>query len=188
MAENADPEPLGRQTIVSREPRDGFTAVGRVLRPHALKGEVRLQVFSPSARNVQRGRPVYVRGVRRIVERARFDRDAWIVKVSGLDSRSDVEELRGELFEAADNDVLRDDAESYFVHEIVGLRVLTEDGRELGHVTEVLDTGANDVYVVGAGKAEVLVPAIGEVVLSIDLGERTMVVRPLPGMLDNGIA
>ncbi len=156
--------------------------MGRVQRPHALKGELRVSAFSPTGRNLQRGRPVYLGGVRRIVERSRFDRDSWIVKLAGLDSRNDVEVFRGEFLETADNDVLRDDDESFFVHEIVGLRVVTEDGRELGRVREVLDTGANDVYVVGSGKDEILLPAIADVVLSIDVPEGKMVVRLMAGM------
>jgi 16S rRNA processing protein RimM len=169
----------------AQEPREGYTAVGRVLRPHALKGELRVSAFSPTARNLQRGRPVYLAGVRRIVERARLDRDAWILQLAGLTSRNDAEAFRGELLETADNDVLRDDDESYFVHELIGLRVVTDKGRELGRLTEVLDTGANDVYVVGEGRDEVLVPAIGEVVVSIDVPADVIVVRLLGGILDD---
>lgn len=147
-----------------------------------------MAAYSPSARNLQRGRPVYLDGQRRLVQQARLDRDAWLVQLQGLTSRNDAEPYRGDLLEAADNDVLRDDDESYFVHEIVGLRAVTEDGRELGRVVQVLDTGSNDVYVIGEGKAEVLVPAIAEVVRSIDLAAGVMVVVPIEGMLANNEA
>lgn len=169
----------------SREPREGYTAVGRVLRPHGLKGELRVSAFSPTARNLQRGRPISLASVRRIVERARFDRDAWIVKLQGLESRNDVEAFRGELVEAADNDVIRDDGESFFVHELIGLTVTADDGRELGRITEVIDTGANDVYVAGEGRNEVLIPAISEVIRSIDLAQRVMVVHLMGGMIND---
>lgn len=155
-----------------------------MLRPHGLRGELRVQAFSPTARNLQRGRPVYVDTVRRVVERARQDQDAWIVKLHGLDSREQVEHLRGELLEAADTDVLRDDSDSYFVHELIGLMVVTKDGQELGRVAEVLDTGANDVYVVRESERELLVPAIGDVVDSIDVHGGRIIITPLAGMLD----
>ena len=87
-----------------------------------------MAAFSATARNLQRGRPVYLGGVRRTVEQARPDQDQWILKLSGLTGRTAAETFRGELIEAADNDVLRDDDESYFVHELIGLRVVTEDG------------------------------------------------------------
>jgi len=146
---------------------------------------MRVLVYSPSARNVQRGRPVYVEGVRRTVERARADQDQWILKLSGVSERTTVERLRGELLEAADNHVLRDDDESYFVHELVGLRVvLTEGGEELGTVVEVLQTGANDVYVVHGPRGETLIPAIGGVIDAIDVSGGLISITPLPGLLD----
>jgi 16S rRNA processing protein RimM len=127
---------------------------------------------------------VYLGGVRRTVEQARPDQDQWILKLSGLTGRTAAESFRGELVEAADNDVLRDDDESYFVHELIGLRVITEDGKDLGTVVEVITTGANDVYVAAGEGGEVLVPAIGEVVQRIDVSTGVMAITPLPGMLD----
>ncbi len=155
-----------------------------MLRPHALRGEIRALAYSATARNLQRGRPVYLAGVRRVVERARADQDQWILKLNGLSHRNDVEALRGELLEAADNDVLRDDDESYFVHELIGLRVVTTDGRDLGAISEVLQTGANDVYVVKGERGETLVPVIGEVIEVIDVSGGLVSITPLPGMLD----
>ncbi|GMV85443.1 MAG: hypothetical protein AMXMBFR80_12990 [Dehalococcoidia bacterium] len=118
------------------------------------------------------------------MEQARPDRDQWIVKLSGLTTRTMAEGFHGELIEAADGDVLRDDAESFFVHELIGLRAVTEDGRQLGAVAEVIQTGANDVYVAVGEGGEVLIPAIGDVVRQIDLSAGLMVITPLPGMLD----
>lgn len=167
-----------------REPREGYTAVGRILRPHALAGELRVAAFSPTARNLQRGRPVFLSGVRRVIMRARLDREAWILKLEGLSGRDEVESLRGEILEVPDREVIRDDDESYFVHEIVGLRVETVDGRELGTVRDVIQTGANDVYVVGGPGGEVLVPAISEVIETIDISGAVIRITPLVGMLD----
>ena len=168
-----------------REPREGYTAVGRVLRPHALKGELRVTAFSPSARNLQRGRPVYLGGVRRIVMRARPDQEAWILALEGISDRAQVEPLRGELLEAPDAEVLREDDESFFVHELIGLRVVTEDGRDLGVLSEVMQPGGNDVYVVKTERGELLVPAIAEVVKAVSVREGRVVITPLMGMLDD---
>ncbi len=140
--------------------------------------------YSPTARNLQRGRPVYLAGVRRVIERARPDHEHWILKLSGIGNRNDVETLRGELLEAADNDVQRDDDESYFIHEIIGLKVVTMAGETLGNITEVIPTGANDVYVVKGEGREILVPAIGGVIEAIDVSAGVISITPLAGMLD----
>jgi 16S rRNA processing protein RimM len=156
-----------------------------VLRPHGLRGELRVSAFSPTARNLQRGRPVYLGAVRHIVKRARQDREAWIIELDGLNGRDAAEPYRGELLETPDAEVLRDDADSYFVHELIGLRVvLREGGRELGSITEVLQTGANDVYVVHGETGEVLVPAIDGVIDEIDLHAGMVSITPLAGLLD----
>jgi 16S rRNA processing protein RimM len=166
------------------EPREDFTGVGRVLRPHGLKGEVRVMVFNPAAPNLQAGRTVYVAGQRRRVLRARNDHDAWIIQLSGLTNRDQVEDLRGHLVEVKDTELRRDDDDSYFVHELIGLRVVTVAGRELGTISEVIFTGANDVYVVKGNGKEYLVPAIAQVVERIDLPVSVMTISPLPGLLD----
>ena len=171
-------------TSTPREPREGFTAVGRVLRPHGLKGEIRVSAFSASAINLQRGRTVFLDGVRRTVLRARPDRDAWIIQLGGMTDRAAVEALRGELLETPDAEVQRDDDESYFVHELLGLRVVTKDGQELGTIADVITTGANDVYVVDGPGGELLVPVISDVIDEIDMAERLVCITPLSGMLD----
>jgi len=143
-----------------------------------------VQVFNPAAPNLQASRLVYVAGQRRRVLRARNDHDAWILQLTGLNNRDQVEGLRNHLVEVKDVDLRRDDDDSYFVHELIGLRVVTDTGRELGTIAEVIYTGANDVYVVKGDGKEYLIPAIAQVVVRIDLPVSVMTVTPMPGLLD----
>lgn len=92
--------------------------------------------------------------------------------------------LRGEILELPDRLIRRNDEESYFLHELVGLLVETEDGIAVGTIREILQPGANDVYVVDTPGGEVLIPAIADVVRSIDLKAGKIVIVPLAGMLD----
>ena len=71
------------------------------------------------------------------------------------------------------------DADEYYWQDILGMRVVTEDGGNVGTITEIFPTRSNDVYVVREGEREVLIPAIKEVVVSIDTKARRMVIRPL---------
>jgi len=155
-----------------------------VAKPHGLRGEIRVAGFTEGAPNLQRGRPVHLDGNRYVVVQARPERDAWILQLNGLNDRDAVEGFRGFLLEAADGDVLRADPESYFVYELVGLDVVTAEGRELGKVVDVMQTGANDVYVVRGPGGEVLVPAIESVVREVDVLGRRLTITPLPGLLD----
>ncbi len=152
-------------------------------RPHGTGGELRATPFAEGAPNLQRGRTVHLQGIPRRVLRARPSRGVWILQLTGFSNRDEVEVLRGELLEALDGQVAREEG-AYFVHELVGMRVVTVDGRELGELTEVLQTGANDVYVVKGPAGEVLIPAIPEVVTAIDLPVSVMHITLMPGLLD----
>jgi 16S rRNA processing protein RimM len=145
---------------------------------------VRVQAFSPAAPNIQAGCTVYINSRRTKVTRARPDHDGWILEITGFSSRTAVEGLRGVLIEALDADVRRDDDESYFVHELIGLRVTTDAGEELGRITEVLQSGAADVYVIAGPGGELLIPAIADVVTAIDLAAGEVRITPTPGLLD----
>jgi 16S rRNA processing protein RimM len=149
-----------------------------------LLGEMRVQAFAPGAPNLQPGRSVYLAGARHSVRRAREDRGQWILQVEGIETREAAAELRGTLIEALDSEVERDDPESYFLHELVGLEVVTAEGERLGRITEVMQPGGNDVYVVEGPRGELLIPAIGDVVASIDVPTGLMTITPLPGLLD----
>jgi 16S rRNA processing protein RimM len=168
---------------VPQEPREGFTAIGRVIRPHGLKGEVRVFSFNPAAPNLVPGARVHIGERTYELGEVRDTRDAWIVELRGLRDRDDVEELRGQLVEVPD-EAIQPEEGAYFLHDLIGLRVLLPDGSELGTITEVLQPGANDVYVVKGPGGEYLIPAIGDVVGEIDLAAGTVGITPLPGMLN----
>ena len=105
-----------------------------------------------------------------------------VVELAGVETAETAAALRGELLYIPVDQAARPRGQ-HFLHEIEGLRVDTEDGRELGRVAEVLRTGANDVYVVDGPLGEVLIPAIAEVVRRVDVPGGRIVVRLLPGLL-----
>ena len=159
--------------------------VGRILGPHGLRGLLRVLPLTDVPDRHQTLKRVLVRTVRTertfdITSITRAGRGLWLVRLEGIDDRTAAESLReGEMFIREDElPPLPEDR--YYVHQIVGLKVVTVDGRELGPVTEVLPTGANDVYATPAG----LLPATAEVIKQIDLQAGTMLVDPLPGMID----
>ncbi len=172
------PQPDG-----ASEPREGFIAVGRVLRPHGAAGELRVAPFNPDSPNLQPGRDVYLNGERRCIERARPDRGRILLRLFGIRQRDAAEAARGALLEVAEDDLVREPG-AWLVHEIVGLEVMTEEGRSLGRVSEVLATGANDVYVVAGPTGEALIPAIASVVREVDVPGGLIHITDTPGLLN----
>lgn len=141
-------------------------------------------MFQPGAPNLQRGCRVHIADRVFTVTAARLDREAWLLTLDLIHNREEGEALRGSLIEAPDEVVRRVDDESYFLHELIGLEVVTDTGERLGKVTDVLQPGANDVYVVQGPRGELLIPAIADVVQAIDVSGGEIRITPLAGLLD----
>lgn len=168
-------------------PRNTLVSVGVVARPHGITGEVKLEVVPAYAE-------VIVRHLRRVflgperqpyrIRSARLHQRAVLLHLEGVRTRNDAETLRGaEVFLHAD-DLPALPAGEYYMHELLGLHVLeAETQTELGELAEVLVTGSNDVAVVRRPDGrELLLPALPDVILSVDLDANTMHVRIPPGL------
>jgi 16S rRNA processing protein RimM len=118
----------------------------------------------------------------RRVERARLAGTQVLLKLQGIDDRDAAEAQRGAMVEVPEREAWKLPRGRFYWHQIIGLRVRTPEGRELGTVKEILETGANDVYVVDTERGEMLVPAIKDVVKGIAPHRGVMTVEPLPGM------
>jgi 16S rRNA processing protein RimM len=123
------------------------------------------------------------------VERAEPYKQGILLKLAGIDDRTAAEGLAGCELVAPAAELPPLAAGEYYWHQLMGLRVVTEDGQEVGVIDDILRTGSNDVYVTarevrGRRREGPLIPAIADVVARVDLDQRTMVIRPLPGLLE----
>jgi len=160
--------------------------IGRVLRPHGVRGELRLALLTDYPERLPL-HPVFYLGDDEKpyrVERVRLQQGAALVKLAGCDDRDAAEALRGQWVQIPIEDAVPLEEGEYYTFQLIGIEVVTDHGESLGRVVEVLETGANDVYVVHGPRGEVLLPAIEDVVRELDVPARRMVVSPLPGLLD----
>jgi 16S rRNA processing protein RimM len=107
-----------------------------------------------------------------------------LLKLGGCDDRTAAELLRGMLVQVPAESAAPLESDEFYQFQIIGLAVETDTGQHLGKVVEVLETGANDVYVVRGPSGEVLLPAVDEVVREVDPASGRMVVHLLPGLVD----
>lgn len=157
--------------------------MGRVTRSHGVGGEVSVQPLTEVDVRFAPGSVLRLEDGRTLtVERSRPHRDHVLVKFEEVSDRDDADVLRGSvlLVDAADAPPIGD-ADRFWIHQVVGLEVLTEEGRSLGRIREVEANPANDLWVTEAG---VLIPAVHEVVVGVDLAAGRVTVRELPGLLD----
>lgn len=161
-----------------------YLVVARVVSPQGIKGEVKAEVVTDFPGRFASTEYVYLgTGHRRYrLEGFRLQDGAVVLKLEGVDSIAEADGLRGEYVEVPEGEAVELPPEHYFWYQIIGLRVLAEDGRALGTLEDILRTGANDVYVVRRPEGELLLPAIKQVVKSVDLQAGTMTVELMPGL------
>ena len=162
-----------------------YLAVGKLRRPHGVRGEIRMEVLTDFPERLQPGVTVYV-GPRRLPLRilsVRWQGDFMLLTFEGYADRDRVGQLRNMLVTVPAESLPPLGEGEFYYHQILGLRVVTDEGEDLGTVTGIMETGANDVFVVAdAAGHEVLLPDIEEVVLEIDPEARLMRVHLLPGL------
>ena len=173
------------------EPREPLRlVVGRIGKAHGLRGEVTVEVrtddpdlrFAPGAvleTDPARRGPLTVASGR--VQGGRL-----VLRFEGVEDRTAAEGLRNTmLIVEADPDELPDDPDEFYDHQLVGLRVVTVDGRDVGTVMEMLHLPTQDVFVVTrADGREALIPFVEEIVPDVDLDEQTVLVDPPEGLLE----
>jgi 16S rRNA processing protein RimM len=164
-------------------------AVGRITKSVGVRGEVKLEALSDRRQRFRELREVWVgsdgRTARReTVEAVRFLRDAPVVKLRGVDSRTAADELRGEFLFVEAASVAPLPEGSFYVHEIVGLTVVTEEGDAVGRVRDVCRLPGGDVWCVEMQGREIMIPAVQALVRRVDLREGKIVIRAIEGLLE----
>ncbi|MFH1574065.1 MAG: ribosome maturation factor RimM [Acidobacteriota bacterium] len=159
--------------------------IGRVGSPFGIGGEVKVVVTTDFPERLSQGarlaiRPAVGEMLETLVERSRPVKGYVILKLAGIDTRTDARQLVGAEIVIQESELRALEEGRFYVFDIIGLKVRTDDGRELGEITEVLQGGGNDVYVTSDG---LCIPALKDVVSRIDIHEGVMVIRPVPGLL-----
>jgi 16S rRNA processing protein RimM len=174
----------------ARQPPE-FLAVGRVVRPHGIRGAVKVESGSDLFASINPAMTIYLGETHAavVVKESRPHRSGYLLFLEGIEDRDQAESLRGEdiYLRFEETDPLPEGV--YYQWQILGLEVHTEEGEILGAVDQILETGANDVYLVRRPSGdEILLPAIPEVIREVDLEQDRLVVRLLPGLIDEGRA
>ena len=157
--------------------------VGQIVSVHGISGAVKAKVLSDVAYRFDVGQVIHIRSdPYSILSSTRVPTERVILKFRDIDSLSAARGLVGELVTVPEASVPPLPEGEYFHFQLLGLRVFTEEGEDLGLLSDILETGSNDVYVVSGGSGELLIPALAEVIRKVRVAEGTMVVRLLPGL------
>lgn len=181
-ARNINPDVRQRQSMAgSQACEPAFVVVGKIRRPHGVKGEILMEVHTDFPERLISGKIVFVGDIYRehIFASTRQHALGMIVKIQGIDDPETAGELRNQMVYVKTGDLPQLPEGEFYLHMIIGFRVVDETGNLLGILQEILETGANDVYLVKAEQSqeELLLPAIESVILDVNLEKREILVR-----------
>lgn len=160
--------------------------IGEIVGPFGHKGEVKVYPHTDFPDRLLDLKSVTLRaanGTERQypVKASRFHKNVILMQLEGVPTMNDADVLRGmEIVVAPEDRVALPDEDVFYVDDLVGMKVVTDEGQELGTIRQVLRYPANDVYEVG----NLLIPAIRDVIVGVDLDAGVVTIHPIPGLLD----
>lgn len=158
-----------------------YLAVGKLRRPHGVRGELTMDVQTDFPERLHAGKRIFVGEEHQPyrIQNVRSTHQGLIVHLSGLENPEDAGQLRNQMVYVSVKDLPALPQGEYYFHQIIGLPVVDETGQELGLLAEILETGANDVYIVrNVSGEELLLPDRPEVILEVNLEAKQIRVRP----------
>lgn len=163
-------------------PEEARLAIGVIVAPQGVRGQVRMQIWTQFPDRLSTLQTVYLgdEPEPRRLRAVRLKGGLAILTLEGVETRDAAEALRGTVVRVGPGQAAPLAEDEYYHYQLIGLQAVDEAGRPLGELTEIIETGANDVYVVRSPDGrETLLPALKDVILDIDIAQGRMVVRPL---------
>lgn len=166
---------------------DSLLEVGQIVNSYGIKGFLKVVPFVDSNDQFKQFKKLYIQENKTfrelVIEKVKFSKNLILLKVKEIDTIEDALKLKNLYLYAKREDIQLEEG-AHFIVDLIGLEVYTENGELLGILKEVLQPGANDVYVVENEKKEqILLPVIPDVVKSIDLQSKKIIVRLLEGLI-----
>jgi len=180
MDQNNHPLNNHHNTGSSNKDEPVFLVVGRIRRAHGLKGEMIMDVLTDFPERIMRGKEVYVGETHETqkIASVRPHDNLLLVSFKGIDNKDALDRYRNLMVYVKTEELPELPENEYYHHDLIGLTVIDDHEQVLGKLVEIMETGANDVYVViDNDNKEILIPAVDEFILLIDLAGRLMTVH-----------
>ena len=167
---------------------EDFLKVGAVTATHGVRGEVRVFPTTDDPGRFRSLEEVILQknGLRETheIRSVKFSKNMVILGLSGINSMNDAEKYRNWDLMVPREKAVPLGEDEYYIGDLIGMEVVTKEGCLLGHIEDVMQTGANDVYVVSSEEyGEILIPAIKACIIQVDVNENRMTAELLPGLL-----
>ena len=166
-----------------KSPEPEFITIGKIIAPWGIKGKLKVKVVTDFPQRFTPSSKIYINRQPMTINSTEWHKGKAIIKLNTIDSIEDAQRLRGQPVEIHHSQGYPLPEGQYYHFQLIGLEVWTTQGELLGTVTEILTAESNDNYVVRGAKGELLIPAIEDVIKSIDLDKGCMVIEAIKGLL-----
>ena len=162
-----------------------FITIGQILGPWGTKGKLKVKVITDFPQRFTPSAKIYVNRKPVTIDSTEWHKGQAIIKVNTINSMEDVHRLKGQPIEIHHSQLKSLPEGQYYHFQLIGLEVWTTQGELLGNITEILTAASNDTYIVQGTRGEILIPAIEDIVKSIDLNEGRLIIEPVEGLLSS---
>ena len=167
---------------------ENFLEIGQIVNSDGLKGQMKIVPFTDDITRYSDLKTIYIEMNKQLkefkIEQVKYHKNNVLIKLEGIDDINDTEQFKNCYVKVDRTNAVELPEDSYFIVDLLGLEVFTEDNNLLGKIVDVFPTGSNDVYVVKdeLGK-QILLPAIGEVIKNVDIPNKKMIVNLIKGLV-----
>ena len=164
-----------------------YTIIGKIINTHGIKGDLKIYPLTDSLDRFFHLEKVYIGDSKEeaIIKEVNVHKGFVLLRFKNLENINDVLKYKEQFIYVDDENRVKLQENHYFISDLIGCRVLLKDGKEIGILIEVLQGGANDVYVVlSPEKKEFLIPAVTEFIKTVDIDNNLIIIDPIEGMIE----
>lgn len=167
---------------------ENFLEIGQIVNSYGLKGQMKIVPFTDDITRYSDLKTIYIEINKQLkefkIEQVKYHKNNVLIKLEGIDDINDTEQFKNCFVKVDRRNAVKLPEDTYFIVDLIGLEVFTEENVLLGKIVDVFPTGSNDVYVVKdeLGK-QILLPAISEVIKNVDIPNKKMIVNLIKGLV-----
>jgi 16S rRNA processing protein RimM len=160
-----------------------YIVIGEIMSPWGVEGQLKVRVSTDFPERFNPLSKVYIKHQPRIIKDVIWQKDRVIIKLDSVYSYQEAKALQGQLIEIHHSQIKSLPDGQYYHFQLIGLEVRTTSRESLGNINQVLTITGNDVYVVKGSQGEILIPAIEDIVKSVDIGRGFIIIEAIEGLL-----
>ena len=163
---------------------DKYIEIGKIVNTYGIKGQLKIVPYTDNIKRFEKLKKIYINEKEYLIENVKYIKNIVILKLQGINTIEQTEEYRNLYMYIDRKDAIKLPKDTYFIRDLIGIEVYTNDGEKLGIIDDIFKTGSNDVYVVrnSLGK-QILLPAISSVIEKIDLENKKVTVNLIKGLI-----